>query len=104
MNQILAASISALCLAVAGVAFANENQTPAADPAAAPTPPAPKSQTAAAAKADPNVVVCKRIESTGTRLGATKVCHTRQEWSDQAAAARTRADQMESSGGLRPQP
>ena len=41
---------------------------------------------------DDNAVVCRREDTTGTRLGATKVCHTRAEWNAISAAARETVD------------
>jgi hypothetical protein len=37
---------------------------------------------------DPNKVVCHRIESIGTRLGAKRVCRTKGEWDAEQAAER----------------
>ena len=31
---------------------------------------------------DPNEIVCKKEESTGSRLGAKRVCMTRVQWAD----------------------
>lgn len=33
---------------------------------------------------DPNEVVCKHQEEIGTRLGGSKVCHTRAQWANMA--------------------
>jgi hypothetical protein len=35
-----------------------------------------------------NKVVCRRIESIGTRLGAKKVCRTKAQWDSEAATNR----------------
>jgi hypothetical protein len=36
-----------------------------------------------------DVVVCKRVPSaTGTRLGATKECHTQREWDERRSSDR----------------
>lgn len=54
--------------------------------AQAPAPDAPP-----AAKADEgelNKVVCRRVESIGTRLSAKKVCRTKAQWDSEAAANR----------------
>ena len=37
---------------------------------------------------DPNKVVCRRVESIGTRLGSKRVCRTKGEWEAQQAADR----------------
>ena len=31
---------------------------------------------------DPSQMVCRKMTYTGSRLGATKVCKTRQEWNE----------------------
>jgi hypothetical protein len=41
---------------------------------------------------DPNEMVCKRIEETGTRLGGEKVCMTRFEWDEKSREARDQLD------------
>ena len=35
-----------------------------------------------------NKVVCRRVESIGTRLGSKKVCRTKAQWDSEAAANR----------------
>ncbi len=91
MRPMLAAAVAAFPLFFGAPAFA------AGDPAA-PTPmpplPAPAAPTAAS-RLDPDVVICKRQEETGTRLGVHKTCHTRQEWADMAVAARNKTDKIE---------
>lgn len=37
---------------------------------------------------DPNAKICQHMEETGSRLGGQKVCKTRREWADIAAANR----------------
>ena len=37
----------------------------------------------AAAKKDPNRIVCEKIQETGSRLNSRKVCMTAQQWEDQ---------------------
>ena len=56
-------------------------------------PVAAKSDTApaTAAQADEgetNKMVCRRVESIGTRLGSKKVCRTKAQWDAEAAANR----------------
>ncbi len=67
------------------------------------SPPAAPSETphhTTSSRLDPNEVVCKRQEESGTRLGGTKICHTRQEWSDIAIAARTSVNDMQTKGNM----
>jgi hypothetical protein len=51
-----------------------------------------------AKKVDPHLddkaIVCKREETTGSRLGATKECHTRGEWAAMAAEAREQSSRI----------
>ena len=60
------------------------------------TAPVPVAAPAVAKKAatdpriDSNAIVCKSEDTTGTRLGAKKVCLTRQQWADMAAESRER--------------
>ncbi len=102
MKRYSVAALSAIAFVLAGHALATD-PTPA--PATAPSTPAvaqlPPPSTPS--RLDPNVVICKRHEETGTRLGATSICHTRQEWADQAAAARTKTDHMEEGPRITPQ-
>lgn len=54
-----------------------------AAPAIAQAPPAATAQTQTTAKKDdPNEKICVKEESTGSRLGAKRVCMTRAEWAD----------------------
>ena len=55
-----------------------------ADPAAG-TAPAP---TTKAEESDATKMVCRRIESIGTRLGSKKVCRTQGDWDAEQAANR----------------
>jgi hypothetical protein len=82
--------------ALAAGALLSASQTLAADEPAAPPPP-PSAMPHAASHTDPNQVICKREANSESRLGGTKVCHTRQEWADMSAAARTSVDSMQRS-------
>jgi hypothetical protein len=50
---------------------------------------------------DPNQVICKREEVTGSRLEGAKECHTRAEWLQIKTAGYDQM-QMERVGGLSP--
>jgi hypothetical protein len=90
MMRILAAAIAAGALLGASQALATD------DPAAAPAPmPPPSAMPHPASHTDPNTVICKREQNTESRLGGAKICHTRQEWADMSAAARTSVDNMQ---------
>jgi hypothetical protein len=86
MMRILATAAAAALLLGASQASAS-----AGDPAATPAPaaPPPTATPAATSRFDPNQVICKHQDQTGSRLGGGKICHTRQEWADIAAQYRT---------------
>jgi hypothetical protein len=68
MLKLICASVSVALIAAPAIA-----QAPAAAPA--------QTQTTAK-KADPNEKICVKEETTGSRLGAKRVCMTRAEWAD----------------------
>ena len=43
-------------------------------------------------------VECRRLEETGTLLGAKRVCMTRQEWLDAARDARRMTEDVQTRG------
>jgi hypothetical protein len=94
--------IRILAAAIAAGALLGASQAPAADdPSAAPAPmPPPSAMPNPASHTDPNAVICKRQQSTESRLGGAKICHTRQEWADMSAAARTSVNDMQQRGNL----
>jgi hypothetical protein len=46
-------------------------------------------------RVDPQAIVCKREDETGSRLGGAKVCHTRAEWAAQAAEAHEQMNRIQ---------
>ena len=89
-----------LATALAAAALLGASQALAADePTAAPQPP-PSAMPAHTSRYDPNEVICKREQSTESRLGGAKICHTRQEWADMSAAARANVDNMQTRGNM----
>ena len=78
-------------------------QTKVAPPETAVTaPPAHATQVAANnAQDDPNTTICKREEVTGSRLPASRICHTRAEWAQLKA---TGMDQLQMLGAPGPTP
>jgi hypothetical protein len=50
---------------------------------------------AADPRLDDQAIICKREETTGSRLGGSKVCHTRAQWSAQAADAREQMNRIQ---------
>ena len=95
------APLSAILLSAAGAAVAGADPgSPSAPSANQPMTTAPLPPPATPSRLDPNVVICKREEATGTRLGPAKICHTRQEWAEMSAAARTSVGDMQSRANL----
>jgi len=80
---------------LAGLLLGGGQSSAAENPPAATPMPAPSAAPSSASRFDPNQVICKREENTGSRLGGSKICHTRQEWADVAAQARTNTDRMQ---------
>lgn len=95
MMRILGAVCAAGMLLGAGQTSAAGDSSSTA-PVAAPPSAAP----APVSRLDSSQVVCKRQDQTGSRLGGTKICHTRQEWADIAAASRTSVDRMQAGANL----
>ncbi len=53
-----------------------------------------------AAIANPNEVVCQKIEVTGSRLGTKRVCKTRAEWADLQLQDRQELERVQSRRGM----
>ena len=68
-------------------------------PPAAPAPPAPPASSAPAKPTDPmDKVECRRMEETGTLLGAKRVCMTKREWADAAREGRRMTEDVQTRG------
>ncbi len=89
----LAASVFA-CSA----AFSVQAQS-APEPAAQPAPAAPAVKASISRDHDPNQVICKHEEETGTRLGGHKECHTRADWEQMARESERATTLMQSASG-----
>jgi hypothetical protein len=82
--------VSAAIAASATLALADDQAAPPTQPAASTpastsaTPATPATTQADPNAPDPNKVICKRQQVTGTRLGNTKICMTQKEWDDLA--------------------
>jgi hypothetical protein len=80
------------------------HETPKPEPVAAAAPAAPAPTQLAAngqPAADPNQIICKRDDVTGSRLAAAKECHTRAEWLQIKTSGYDQM-QMQRVGGLSP--
>ena len=65
---------------------------------------APTAQPAAptAKQDDPNKKICERVEETGTRLGARRVCKTKAEWAAERAESRRELERVQQNVDYRP--
>lgn len=59
-----------------------------AAPVAAQTQPTSAAPAAAKDSKDPNRMVCRKVENTGSRLGSKKICRTAAEWAEVQAIER----------------
>ncbi len=93
MMRMLATALAAGLLLGAGQTAA-AGDTTAATPAPAAAPP-PSAAPAHTSRLDPNEVICKREDVSGSRLGGARICHTRQQWADIAAQYREATDRLQ---------
>jgi hypothetical protein len=77
-------SIAALLLGAMSAPASAAN--PGTDPAQAASAQAPS------ASGDPNQVICEKVDKIGTRLGSSRVCMTRAEWTEQRRLNRDTVD------------
>jgi hypothetical protein len=89
MMRMLATALAAGLLLSGQAAAAGD--TTAATPAAPP----PSATPAHTSRLDPNEVICKREDVSGSRLGGARICHTRQQWADIAAQYREATDRLQ---------
>jgi hypothetical protein len=94
-SVLLLASLSLLCSAPAFSAMADgssgQTGTAASGGGATATP-------AKNTPPDPNQVICKREEVTGSRLGGPKECHTRHDWDQMSIDAREGVSNVQNRG------
>ena len=101
MHCLVSAGVIGAALMLGSVAMAD----PASQPAAQPVPAAPAaqatSQAAATSQSDANanMIICReRQAATGSRLGASRECHTKKEWDDRRAANQRTIDNAQQIG------
>jgi|HubBroStandDraft_5_1064220.scaffolds.fasta_scaffold386792_2 hypothetical protein len=96
MRPLLIASLFALlatpALAAGDGAMPQTGASP--PPAAAATTPPPKTNSGP----NPNDVICKYAETTGSRIPSAKVCRTRADWDAISAHNRDTMDDMQERG------
>jgi hypothetical protein len=70
--------------------------------AAAPSAAATPAEAAEVAKFDPDQVVCRVYDSTGSRVRKEKICKTRAEWNEAAERAQQWMRDIERQGSTQP--
>ena len=70
------------------------SQTVAISPAA--VAPGGTRLVAARGPADPNQIICKTVDVTGSHLGSTRTCRTRAVWDELTRASREEVDKVQS--------
>src|ERR1700722_5687091 len=101
MKALLFAATTALAVALVAPVFAATDGAGAQPPQTVGGPPAaaaPGAQVAAAkGPDDPNQIICKTVEVTGSRLGSKRTCRTRATWDDMARASREATESFQNS-------
>jgi len=91
MRVPLFAVIATSMIALSASAFAANDPTNSQTPQPATTAPQPTAAASSAKNAlDPNKVICKTTEVTGSRLGGERTCMTRARW-DEVSRANSQA-------------
>lgn len=62
---------------------------------------APSSGQPAADAPDPNEMICRSVEDTGSRLSRSRVCMTRQQWVDSRRTTRENTERTQNNRGAR---
>jgi hypothetical protein len=101
MKALLFAAAAALTVALSAPAFAATDGTSAQAPQTV-APPVATGATGtqvAAAKgpADPNQIICKTVDVTGSHLGAKRTCRTRAVWEEITRASREQTENIQNS-------
>ena len=99
MKTLLLATTAVLTVAFYVPAFAATDGTNAQTPqaiAGSPTPVAPVTVASAKGPQDPNQIICKTVEVTGSHLGSTRTCRTRAVWDEMTRASREEVDKVQS--------
>ena len=89
MLKLISASFAA-ALMVGMTAPASAQTTPAQAPAATEKP-----------KTNADEIVCEKKETTGSRIGAKKVCMTRAQWADRQLQDRQELDRVQIQRGTK---
>lgn len=91
MFKVYCASIAAAMMAAtAAPALAQSTATSTNQPAANAAPPQ-----------NPNEIVCEKQETTGSRIGARRVCMTRAQWADRKLQDRQELERVQVQRGTK---
>lgn len=55
----------------------------------------------ASTRSDPNRMICERVDTTGTRLGARKVCLTTAQWQEKRREHREELERAQKNVGIK---
>jgi hypothetical protein len=82
MRSLVSAGVFGVAMMLGSVAIADPASQPTTAQPVVATPTTQTTSTAAAAsQSDENMVICRERQSaTGSRLGASRECHTKHEW------------------------
>ncbi len=93
VSHVAAAAVLLLSASAMSAQAATDANGVAPTPAAQPAP-----LRTAQNSPDPNTQICKHVEEIGSRLGGSKVCHTRAEWDDIAHHAGDALNTLQTAG------
>jgi len=98
MKALLLAATTVLTVALFAPAFAATDGASAQAPQTVTAPPATGTQVAAAkGPDDPNQIICKTVEVTGSHLGSKRTCRTRAVWDEITRASREQTENLQNS-------
>jgi len=99
MRSFVSAGIFGIAVILSSLAMADPASETSSQPAAA-APTASTSQAATtASQSDANMVICReRQAATGSRLGASRECHTKHEWDERRADNERMVTQQQQTG------
>jgi hypothetical protein len=94
----IATALTAILVAPAAPAREGAGAQPTSGPAPAQAPAAaPGVQTAAKDPQDPDKIICKSVQVTGSLFSSKRVCRTRAAWEEMARAGREATETLQTS-------
>lgn len=99
MPSFVSASVFGAFMLLGSAAIADPASDATAQPAPAAAAAQPTSAAATASESDANMVICReRQAATGSRLGASRECHTKREWDARQADNQRMVTQQQQTG------